>query len=277
MPTLTLSTTWPLALLAALPIVWLLAWRNRASVARARVAAAAVLRSLALAAIVAALARPVLHRSSEEVSVVYALDVSGSVSRRFVDEALEWIAQVDVALPAGTVALRGVRGDAELVESVEAARALGLPAADGAERPGTIDAGATDLEEALLATLPGFAPGPGQAHRAAERRQPDRRRRLAGDAAPAGRRRAGVRHSRGRSGRRRCMGRADRASPTACASERRWRSKHGCSRAGPFPRGSSSPRRTRGCRAQRDALARGEPRFLYRALPARRRADVRAG
>jgi hypothetical protein len=95
MPTVTFAALWPLALLAALPLVWLLAWRNRAGVGRARMAGAAGLRSLALAAIVAALMRPTLHRATEEISVIYALDVSSSVSARFLDDALNWIAQVD--------------------------------------------------------------------------------------------------------------------------------------------------------------------------------------
>src|SRR5437867_2822482 len=95
MPTVTLATVWPLSLLAALPLVWLLAWRNRSGAQRARVASATVLRSLALTAIVAALMLPTLHRLSREVSVVYVLDISGSISPRFVQEALQWIAQVD--------------------------------------------------------------------------------------------------------------------------------------------------------------------------------------
>src|SRR5258705_459837 len=95
MPTVTGATGWPLLLLAALPFIWLLAWRNRAGTRRARMIGATVLRTLVLAAIVGALMRPTLHRTSEEVSVVYALDVSSSVSRRFLDEALEWIARVD--------------------------------------------------------------------------------------------------------------------------------------------------------------------------------------
>jgi uncharacterized membrane protein len=159
MPTLTLGAVWPLGLLAALPLVWLLAWRNRTSVARSRVAAAAVLRSLALAAIAAALARPVLHRTTEEVSVVYALDVSRSVSRRFLNEALEWIAQVDARYRPAQSRVVVFADRAELVASVDAARALPLTAGDGPARDGAIDQGATDLEEGLLAALPGFAPG----------------------------------------------------------------------------------------------------------------------
>jgi len=159
MPTLTLSALWPLALLAVLPLVWLLAWRHRASVARSRVAAAAVLRTAALVAIVAALARPVLHRASEEVSVVYALDVSSSVSRRFLNEALDWIAQVNARYQPAQSRVVVFADHAELVESVDAVRALSLTTGERAGRDGAIGQGATDLEAGLLAALPGFAPG----------------------------------------------------------------------------------------------------------------------
>jgi Ca-activated chloride channel family protein len=159
MPTLTLGAAWPLALLAALPLVWLLAWRNRTGVARSRVAAAAVLRSLALAAIAVALARPMLHRTTEEVSVVYALDVSASISRRFLDEALEWIGWVDTRHQPAQSRVVVFADRPELVASVDALRSLALSTEDGAAREGVIDRSATNLEEGLLAALPGFAPG----------------------------------------------------------------------------------------------------------------------
>jgi uncharacterized membrane protein len=159
MSTLIFGGAWPLALLAVLPLVWLLARRNRASVARSRVVAATVLRSLALAAIAAALARPVLHRATEEVSVVYALDVSASVSRRFLDEALEWIAQVDAHYRPAQSRVVVFADRPELVASIHAVRTLALSAGDGAARDGALDRSATNLEEGLLAALPGFAPG----------------------------------------------------------------------------------------------------------------------
>ncbi len=159
MPTVTLTFVWPLALLVALPIVWWLAWCNRAGVARSRVSAATVLRSAAMAAIVAALTRPVLHRASDEVSVVYALDVSSSISRRFVNEALEWIARVNAHFRPAQARFVVFADHAALHESLDAVRALTLTAADGAGREGAIDQSATDLEKGLLATLPGFAPG----------------------------------------------------------------------------------------------------------------------
>src|SRR6267142_2134349 len=158
-PMLTVTTLWPLALLAALPLVWWLALRNRAAVGGARVAVATVLRSLALAAIVAALLKPALHRASEEISVVYALDVSGSIAPRFLAEALDWIAQLDINYRPAQSRVVVFADHAELVDSVDAARALTLAAEHGAGRGEAIDRGATDLEHGLLAALPGFAPG----------------------------------------------------------------------------------------------------------------------
>ena len=160
MPTVTFAAVWPLSLLAALPLVWLLAWHNRAGAERARVASATVLRSLALAAIVAALMLPTLHRLSEEVSVVYALDVSGSISPRFVQEALLWIAQVDGQNKPAQSRFEVFAGRGKLVDSFAQARSLALAAeARAASRDDPIGADATDLEQALLGTLPGFAPG----------------------------------------------------------------------------------------------------------------------
>ena len=159
MPTVTVATLWPLALMATLPFVWLLAWRNRASVVRARVAGATVLRSLALAAIVAALLKPMLHRASEDVSVVYVLDVSSSVAPRFLDEALDWIAQVNERHQPAQSRVVVFADRAELVDSVDAVRALAVTSEDGAGRDGAIDQGVSNIEEGLLAALPGFAPG----------------------------------------------------------------------------------------------------------------------
>jgi uncharacterized membrane protein len=159
MPTVTVATLWPFALLAALPLVWLLTWRNRAGIGRARVTGATVLRSVALAAIVVALLKPTLHRDSEDVSVVYVLDVSGSVAPRFLDEALDWIAQVNAHHQPAKSRVVVFADHAELVDSVDAVRALALSAEDAAGRDDAIDRGATDLEEGLLAALPGFEPG----------------------------------------------------------------------------------------------------------------------
>jgi Ca-activated chloride channel family protein len=159
-PTLTVAANWPLLLLVALPLVWLLAWRNRVGTGRARMAGATVLRSLALAAIVAALMRPTLHLASEEVSLVYVLDVSSSVSSRFLDAALEWIAQVNSHHKPAQSRFVVFADRAKLLDSLAEVRALTLATEDGApSRNDLIHQGATNLEEALFTTLPGFEHG----------------------------------------------------------------------------------------------------------------------
>jgi hypothetical protein len=158
--TVTVATLWPLALLVALPLVWLLAWRNRTGAGRGRMIGATVLRSLVLAAIVVALMRPVFHRTSEEVSVLYALDVSSSVSRRFLDEALEWIARVDKDHKPAQSRFVVFADRAKLLNSLADVRALKLAAEDGApSRNDLIHQGATNLEDGLLTALPGFDQG----------------------------------------------------------------------------------------------------------------------
>ena len=157
---LTFAAAWPLLLLAAVPLVWLAARRSRASVSRARVTTAAVLRSLAIIAIVAALMRPAYHRIGEAVSVIYALDVSSSVSPRFVDEALNWAAQLNARYQPARARFVVFGDRARLVDSADAVRGLAIAAdAASAARNDAIDQSATDLEQALMMALPAFAPG----------------------------------------------------------------------------------------------------------------------
>jgi Mg-chelatase subunit ChlD len=160
MSTIALASVWPLLLLSALPLIWWLARRKRAAVERGRLLSATVLRSAVFVAIAAALTQPVLQRASDAVSVVYALDVSGSVSPRFVREALGWIGAVDARHEPAQSRYVVFADRARLLDSLEQVRAIAVAADDDTGARGdTIHQGATDLEEALLAALPGFAPG----------------------------------------------------------------------------------------------------------------------
>jgi Ca-activated chloride channel homolog len=78
-------------LLATLPVVWAFAALARRTHARWRLGAATLLRSLAIALAVAALAQPRTQGRSDAVSVVYAIDVSRSVSPGFLARALDGI------------------------------------------------------------------------------------------------------------------------------------------------------------------------------------------
>lgn len=154
------ASCWPLLLLAALPLVWLLARRKRAAVGRGRLLAATALRSAALAAIAAALIQPVWQRASDAVSVVYALDVSSSVSPRFVNDALDWIETVNASHAPAQARYVLFADRAGLLDSIEEVRTAALAGGEATGAGGgVIHQGATDIEQALLAALPGFAPG----------------------------------------------------------------------------------------------------------------------
>ena len=152
MPTFTVTALWPLALLPALTLVWLPLWRGGR---RGRRGAAAALRSFALIAIVAALMRPVMHRASDEVSVVYLIDVSRSVSTAFLQEALQWIEALDRRQrPAQSRLVAFAEGSRQLDSLAQLRALLATPAQDAG-----INRDATNLEDALAGVLPGFARG----------------------------------------------------------------------------------------------------------------------
>ena len=159
MPTVTIETFWPLVLLVALPVIWWLARHHRAGIARNRVVAAAVLRCLALGAIVLALLRPAMKLHSEDVTVVYVVDVSHSISRHFVNEAIDWIARINAQFEPKHARAVLFGRDAVLVGPEDAAGTISLPAKAPSGQFRDIDYGATNIEAGLLAALSGFTPG----------------------------------------------------------------------------------------------------------------------
>jgi Ca-activated chloride channel homolog len=154
MPTFTVAALWPLGLLAALLAIWLPA--RRLLRPRGRRTAAAALRSLALLAIVLALMRPIMLKPSEEISVVYLFDVSGSVSARFVQEALQWAEDLDRGHRPAQSRLLAFAGGTRRFDSFAALRAFASANRIEGE---PLKGSATDLEDGLLSALPGFVPG----------------------------------------------------------------------------------------------------------------------
>ena len=153
-----IASPWPLVLLAALPAVWWLALRSRASIGRGRTLTAATLRCLALALIALALTRPALRVGEERISVVYAVDISRSVSSAFVDSTLDWIAASDRRHRPAQSRVLAFAETARLLDTPDAVRGLRVAAEDATDGA-AIDQSATDLERALAASVFGFAPG----------------------------------------------------------------------------------------------------------------------
>jgi uncharacterized membrane protein len=145
----TLASPHWLWLLLAVPLVVWLAWRGRLARSRRRLIAACALRAAALALLAVALARPVLLERSSEVSIVYAMDVSRSISRTFLQQTLEWIRARQAAHPGVHSRYVVFARRAAILERLEDVATVG----------DATDVNETDLEQALRTAALGFAPG----------------------------------------------------------------------------------------------------------------------
>src|SRR6185436_3780516 len=164
MPPMSFAVTWPLWLLAGLPLDCLLAWTNRSAISRRRLVGAALLRSAALSMLCIALMGPTLHQRVDEFSVVYALDISHSISPAFLRSALEWIGDANVRYKPAQVRYVVFADKAKLVNSAQDVASVEIAAEGEPVDPGmspsvaaAIDQGATNLESALMTSLFGFA------------------------------------------------------------------------------------------------------------------------
>lgn len=156
---LSFHAAWPVVLIATIPLLFWVASRGRARLGRRHLLFTTALRAAAILFLALALMRPQWHGSSAGVSVVYALDVSRSVSSAFIDSAIDWIARAD---SEGHPAQARYLAFADGVVSVETPTAIRKLAVTDARRGATpassdaVDQSATDLERALDAALLGF-------------------------------------------------------------------------------------------------------------------------
>jgi uncharacterized membrane protein len=143
-------------LLVAVPLIWAAHRVARTNFNTRQRRLQAAVRSLLLASLACALARPVIATRSSRESIVYAVDVSQSVGTRAIESAAKRIEDINTAsrpdhwrIVAFGATARSVAGTAELRE---------LAKADPAQ-PGAIDRSGTDLQAALDAARSELAPG----------------------------------------------------------------------------------------------------------------------
>ena len=137
-------------LLAAIPLVWLAYAWGRTNFNRRQRVLQAVVRSLLLAALAFAIARPLVATTSSRRSVVYAVDVSHSISTAAVESAARRIDEINRTLnPDHHRIVAFGRTSAPLADT-GALRRLAAAAADSAEAA-IVDRSGTDLENALSA------------------------------------------------------------------------------------------------------------------------------
>jgi Ca-activated chloride channel homolog len=156
----TLAWTAPSALwiLAAIPLIWIAQRAARTTFnPRQRVLQAAV-RSLLVASLALALARPVASLRSTRESVVYAVDVSQSIGTAAIERAAQRIDELDAAVRPEHSRIVAFGASARTLDTTAALRALAHadPTARDAAGP---DRSATDLEAGLDAARSELAPG----------------------------------------------------------------------------------------------------------------------
>ncbi len=164
---MTLANPDALWLLGILPLAWLFAWFSRRLHAPQRMAQATVTRSLALLLLVIALSQPTVLEREFGKSVVYAIDVSRSVSSAFLNQALQWAAEANQRYRPAQVRYLVFGDGFRLLESPEQVMSVSLTSNElrRTELGGSMASGgkvigqsATDIEAALHAAMFGFAP-----------------------------------------------------------------------------------------------------------------------
>ncbi len=156
---LAIQTAWPAAFLAAVPLLFWLAGRSRTRLGRRHLLVATILRSLAIISLALALMRPQWNAESGDVSVVYALDISRSVSSSFIEAAIKWIEQADREGAPAHARYLAFADHAVMLQKPGDMRSLAVTEGHprGASADATvIDQTATNLEQALDAALMGL-------------------------------------------------------------------------------------------------------------------------
>ena len=130
-------------LLAAVPLVWLARRFGRTNFNPRQQVLQAVCRSLVLAVLALALARPVISMGSSRMAVVYLVDVSHSVASRAITEAAAKIDTLNTEAKPAHWRIVAFGADATVLESTAALRELG--ALDPASPTSPVRRDTTDL------------------------------------------------------------------------------------------------------------------------------------
>jgi len=143
-------------LLALVPLVWVASRFSRTNFSKRQHLLQLVVRSLVLAALAVALARPVMEVGSSNLSVVYLVDTSYSVSSQAVGDAATRITALNAGLSPDHSRIVAFARGAQVVENEAALRQL-VNTDPG--QASTFDRTSSDLEAGLAAARAELAPG----------------------------------------------------------------------------------------------------------------------
>ncbi len=154
---LTFSAPAALWLLLVVPLIWVARRWGRTNFNPRQQMAQAAVRSLLLAALALALARPVISMGSSRQSVVYLVDLSHSISSRSVAEAADRIDALNAGARPAHSRIVAFGADVVSIENTAALRQFAQPDAVGNEA--AVAGSGTDLERALGEARASLAPG----------------------------------------------------------------------------------------------------------------------
>ncbi len=146
-------------LLVLVPLVWVAARYSRTNFNPRQHLLQTIVRTLVLAALAIALARPVFEVGSSRLSVVYLVDVSYSISSRSVTEAASRIAELNTALRPDHSRIVAFGRHARVVTDGAALSQLVSADVPTNQAGSAVDRSASDLDAALAAARAELAPG----------------------------------------------------------------------------------------------------------------------
>ncbi|HEY7475602.1 MAG TPA: VWA domain-containing protein [Vicinamibacterales bacterium] len=156
-----MSLTWTapsaLWLLLIVPLVWAARRWGRTNFNVRQQYVQAAVRSILLAALALALARPVISMGSSRLSVVYLVDLSHSISSRSIAQAADQIDALNAGVRPAHSKIVAFGADVISIDSTAALRQFAQPDAAGNEA--AVSGGGTDLERALGEARAALAPG----------------------------------------------------------------------------------------------------------------------
>lgn len=157
------ETYWPLLLLPAVAYLWWVRRATATSLSTRHLNALTAVRSAAVVLLVLALMRPLLNRPGTDISSIFLVDVSRSISPDFLNAAIQWSGEAVEEGEPDHARFIGFAAQSVLVERAEELGSLavydGASVESGAGRsPGAIDQSRTNIERALRHALMSFAP-----------------------------------------------------------------------------------------------------------------------
>ena len=152
---ITFGQFWPFLIVLVIPLLWRMIRHTAVGLSDRHLRISLITRTTVVLLLTLVLMRPVWHRAGEWLSVVYALDISGSIDPKFIDTAIDWIESSNFSGTPDHADFIVFGASAKNVGSVDEIRGVEV-SSEGAS--GSIDQRATNIETAISQALHSFNP-----------------------------------------------------------------------------------------------------------------------